>query len=241
MRWIVGDVQGCAAELEALLEAMRFDEGTDELWCTGDVINRGPDSLAAVRLWHGLGGRGVLGNHEVYACRVHSGRSPRKPDTLDELFSAPDRDEIFRRLRSLPVLAHLPGDATVREAWIVHAGLHPAWRDLHATAKRLNAKPHDDDWLESPEISFATRVRCCTSAGERSRHNRAPEDCPPPFRPWEDFYDGDPLIVHGHWAWRGVHRGPNTLGLDSGCVYGGPLTAWCQDEDRIVQVDSRKE
>jgi len=240
MRWIVGDVQGCAAELEALLEATRFDEGTDELWCIGDVINRGPDSLAAVRLWHDLGGRGVLGNHEVYACRVHSGRSPRKPDTLDELFSAPDRDEIFRRLRSLPVLVHLPGDANVREAWIVHAGLHPAWHDLHATARRLNAEPHDDDWLESPEVSFATRVRCCTPTGERSRHNRAPEDCPPPSRPWEDFYDGDALIVHGHWAWRGIHRGPNTLGLDSGCVYGGPLSAWCQEEDRIVQVDSKR-
>ncbi|MFY0534815.1 hypothetical protein [Nannocystis pusilla] len=84
-----------------------------------------------------------------------------------------------------------------------------------------------------------TRVRCCTASGERSKFDRKAEDCPPPYRPWDEFYRGEPMVIHGHWAWRGHYRGPKTMGLDSGCVYGGPLTAWCQDEDRVEQVQSR--
>jgi bis(5'-nucleosyl)-tetraphosphatase (symmetrical) len=66
-----------------------------------------------------------------------------------------------------------------------------------------------------------------------------PQDCEAPYRPWDDLYRGDTLVVHGHWARRGHYRGARTIGLDSGCVYGGKLTAWCQDEDRIVQVAGR--
>ncbi len=65
MRWVVGDVQGCARELEALLEAVRFDPARDELVSVGDLVNKGPDSLAVLRLWHDVEGRGVLGNHDV--------------------------------------------------------------------------------------------------------------------------------------------------------------------------------
>lgn len=244
MRWIVGDLQGCVRELEDLLAAIGFDEHRDELWAAGDVINRGPHSLETARLWRALGGRGVIGNHEVYALCARSGRWPRKSDTLDALYDAPDGEALLGALRDLPALAFLPGDGDgVPDTWLVHAGLHPEWTDLHALASTLGGPeqtgPHDDDWLLSEAVSFATRVRCCTETGERTRFDRQPEDCPPPYQPWDALYAGATRVVHGHWAWRGHYRGPKTIGLDSGCVYGGPLTAWCVEEDRVVQVPAR--
>ena len=240
MRWVVGDVQGCARELERLLAEIRFDPASDELWCAGDLVNRGPESLAAVRLWRDVGGRAVIGNHEVYALCVQSGRWPRKRDTLDAFYAAPEADEILAQLRTLPVLVELPSSGRGPSAWLVHGGLHPRWYDLPSIAAAFEAATRDDDFLESDEVSFATRVRCCTADGVRSKFDRAPQDCPPPYRPWDEHYRGDALIVHGHWAWRGHYRSASgrVMGLDSGCVYGGKLTAWCQDEDRIVQIPS---
>lgn len=239
MRWVVGDVQGCARELDDLLRAIAFDPAQDELWCAGDLVNRGPDSLATVRLWRDLGGKAVIGNHEVYALCVRAGRWPRKGDTLDQFFAADDADALLGTLRELPLLVHLDASSGGRDAWVVHAGVHPQWADLHAVAAELNPLPHDDDWLGHEAVSFATRVRCCTEDGARSRYHLQPEGCPPPYRPWDALYRGETLIVHGHWASRGYYRGPRTIGLDSGCVYGGFLTAWCQEEDRVVQVPSR--
>jgi bis(5'-nucleosyl)-tetraphosphatase (symmetrical) len=236
VRWIVGDLQGCVRELEQLLAAISFNQGRDQLWASGDLINRGPDSLATLRLLRALGARGVIGNHEIYALCARSGHWPRKRDTLDQLFEAPDADELFAWLRALPAMAWLPGVDGGRDVWLVHAGVHPLWTHLHAVAARLDAQEHDDDWLLCDEVSFLTRVRCCTQTGERSSYDRDPEGCPPPHRPWDAFYSGDALIVHGHWAWRGYHRTGNTIGLDSGCVYGGPLTAYCVEEDRVVQI-----
>ena len=83
-------------------------------------------------------------------------------------------------------------------------------------------------------------MRCCTPEGKRSSFDREPEGCPDPYRPWDQLYTGSTLVVHGHWARRGHYRRDNVLGLDSGCVYGGKLTAWCQEEDRIVQVPSQQ-
>jgi bis(5'-nucleosyl)-tetraphosphatase (symmetrical) len=239
VRWVVGDVQGCARELDDVLEWIRFEPGRDELWSLGDLVNRGPDSLAALRLWRDVGGQGLLGNHDVYALLAHAGRRRRKRDTLDELFRSDDGVPLLARLREQPVLVRLAGGDRVRSAWIVHAGLHPRWDDLDAVASRLNDAPHDDAWLEHPDVEFATRVRCCTDEGQRCSHVGPPDDCPSPHRPWDAFYRGPLRVVHGHWARRGAYLGPRTMGLDSGCVYGGMLTAWCQEEDRIVQVPSR--
>jgi bis(5'-nucleosyl)-tetraphosphatase (symmetrical) len=241
MRWIIGDIQGCAWELERLLGEIRFRPGRDELWCLGDLVNRGPSSLAVLEIWQNIGGRGILGNHDIYALRVRAGRRPRKPDTLDRLFEAPEADRLLGELRASPVLVHLAAQSpTGRDAWIVHAGLHPQWSDLDAVAQRLNTRPHDDEWLEHPEVRFATGVRCCTESGKLWRQTGGPSDCPLPYRPWDAYYQGATLVVHGHWAQRGFYRNRRTMGLDSGCVYGGALTAWCQDEDRIVQVPSRR-
>ncbi len=236
MRWVVGDIQGCARELERLLAEIRFDPAQDELWAAGDLVNRGAESLATARLWRDIGGRGVIGNHEVYALCARSGRWPRKRDTLDALFAAHDAEELLDLLRALPALVYLPASGLGPAAWLVHAGLHPQWRALDSVAAALGAGAHDDDWLVRDDVSFATRVRCCTVDGMRSKFDRAPADCPPPFRPWDAFYRGTARVVHGHWAWRGHYRDGAVMGLDSGCVYGGPLTAWCQDEDRVVQI-----
>jgi len=247
VRWIAGDLQGCARELEDLLETIRFDRGRDELWTTGDLINRGPDSLRTLEIWRDVGGRSVVGNHEVYALLAHSGRVRRKSDTLDALFASADVDAWMSRLRALPMMAFLPGDraAKVRDVWVVHGGIDPRWSDLHAVAARVEARTHDDAWLESEEVSFSTRVRSSTAIGECAKHDGAPEGCPPPSVPWNVLYDQraatlrDPaLVVHGHWAWRGHYRTKHVIGLDSGCVYGRGLTAWAMEEDRIVVVPS---
>ena len=241
MRWIVGDLQGCARELEALLRRVDFDAERDELWCVGDLVNRGPDSLAALRLWRSVGGKGVLGNHEVYALSVRAGNWPRKNDTLQELFDAPDADELLDALRRLPLLAQLPGADGTPDHWLVHGGLRPSWTDLPAVAARINAEPHDQDWLEAPDTKFATRVRCVDDAGEMVRFPGRPSERPAGSHPWEtrrhDPGDGS-WVVHGHWAMRGhyISHDKRVVGLDSGCVYGGPLTAYCAETAEVVQI-----
>jgi bis(5'-nucleosyl)-tetraphosphatase (symmetrical) len=240
VRWIVGDIHGCAAELDTLLATVGFDTACDELWSVGDIINRGPDSLAAARLWRDVGGRAVVGNHERYACGVAAGTRPRTRDTLDALFAASDGAELLARLGGLPVLARLGAGDVGRDVWLVHAGLDPRWTDLPGVAARTRSHAHDDDALASTDVVFATEVRCCTAAGVLGPVDDATGNCRAPCHPWDQFYGGPVLVVHGHWARRGHYRGPYTLGLDSGCVYGGCLTAWCQDEDRVVQVPARR-
>jgi bis(5'-nucleosyl)-tetraphosphatase (symmetrical) len=237
MRWVIGDIQGCARELDDLLAQVRFDPTRDVLWSAGDLVNRGPDSLAALRLWRDCAGRAVLGNHDVYALRVHAGHKARKDDTLEALLTAADAAELLAAVRAQPVLVRLEG--APQETWLVHAGVHPHWDDLAAVEQRLSSAVHNDDWLRSDDVAFCIRVRCCLEDGTLLRYSGPPERCPPPYRPWDALYRGTARIVHGHWATRGHYRGPRTIGLDSGCVYGGPLTAWCLEEDRIVQVPSR--
>jgi bis(5'-nucleosyl)-tetraphosphatase (symmetrical) len=240
MRWIIGDVHGCARELDDLLERVRFDERRDELWSVGDLVNRGPDSLAALRLWRDVAGRAVIGNHEVHALLVHGRRRLPKPgDTLERLFRDRDASRWMAQLRALPILVRLEGAGDDDGVWLVHAGLDPRWDDLHELMQRGVEADHDDAWLESEEVACATRIRCCTADGERSKHSEGPATCPPPFAPWDQFYRGRERVVHGHWAARGSYRGGRTIGLDSGCVWGGPLTAWCHEEDRFEQVPSR--
>ncbi len=240
MRWLVGDVQGCARELDDLLRFVGFDPARDELWCVGDLVNRGPESLETLRLWRDVDGHGVIGNHDIYALLAASGaRSRKRADDLQPLFDADDRDALLGRLRALPALVRLAGPGVADDVWCVHAGLDPRWTDLDATAAELESAAHDDDWLQSDDVSFATRVRCCTADGESCRFSGRPEECPPPHRPWDELYRGPLRVVHGHWAMRGHYRTPLVIGLDSGCCYGGSRTAWCHEEDRVVQVPSR--
>src|SRR5580765_7081895 len=114
MRWVVGDIHGCARELGDLLDEIRFDPARDELWSVGDLVNTGPDSLDVLRIWKSAGGRGVIGNHDVYAILARAGRVPRREDRLDELFAAGDADDLLARLRSCPALVHFERDLMPR-------------------------------------------------------------------------------------------------------------------------------
>ncbi len=106
---------------------------------------------------------------------------------------------------------------------VIHAGLHPRWTEDHLRA------------LPVADIDYAVNVRYCDAAGTRPDSDWPPPG--PPFRPWDDFYSGTKRVVFGHWARRGLVVRPRCVGLDTGCVYGGALTAWIAEEDRIVQVD----
>lgn len=201
-RIFVGDVQGCSDPLRRLLAAVGHRPGVDRLYPTGDLVNKGPDSLGVLRLLRDLGAEPVLGNHDLFWLRERRIADPGLRDWL----------------AAQPVVRDL-GDVL-----LVHAGLHPRWQIAGLAARRLSPD----------EIEFATNVRYCTAGGDRP-----PSDWPPPpepFAPWDTFYRGDQTVVFGHWARRGLVRRPRVVGLDTGCVYGGELTAWVAEDDRVVQV-----
>jgi bis(5'-nucleosyl)-tetraphosphatase (symmetrical) len=233
---VVGDLHGCAEPLERLLREIRFDDARDALWCVGDLVNTGPEPVETLALLASVRARSTLGNHDIYAVRAARGWIERRPDRLDPLLAHRDRDRWVDWLASLPLFARLPPSAGRPATTLVHAGLHPGWEDPFGRLEALEAAPRDEAWFTLPDVSFATRVRCCTRSGERSRETGPPSDCRPPFRPWDSWWKGPERVVHGHWARRGHYRLGHSLGLDSGCAYGGPLTAWCLEEDRVVEV-----
>lgn len=238
MRWIVGDVHGCVRELDDLLKLIRFDPATDVLWSCGDLVNTGPESSQVLRLFRDVGGKTVLGNHDIYALRAFDGKAQRRKDRLDELFAADDVEPLLAMLREAPVVEFFRRESG-RDIALLHAGVHPTWRSIEEVTAQLESKERNDDWLQSPELTFLTRVRCCDAAGNQVRFGGKPEDAPPPFRPWDEFYKGEEFVVHGHWAMRGFYRHERTMGLDSACVYGERLTAWCLEEDRVESVPCR--
>jgi len=230
-RIFVGDIQGCRDELERLLEAVRFDPAVDRLEPVGDLVNRGPDSLGTLRLARELGAGGVLGNHDLHLLRAAAGTRPLGPrDTLDEVLAADDRVELLTWLAERP-FARAWGDVL-----LVHAGLDPRWKDpVLALAGLDPLAPH-------PDSDFATRVRYCAPDGARPESDWPPPS--PPFAPWHEQWfatrDERRTLVFGHWARAGLVVGERLRGLDSGCVWGGRLTAWIAEEDRLVQVDATR-
>ncbi len=202
-RIFVGDIQGCIAPLEALLDATGFEAGVDVLYPLGDMVNKGPDSHGVLRLLMKLDAKPVVGNHDLRWLQLVPSHDPEVVQQKDWL-------------RIQPVV-RLFDDVIA-----VHAGLHPKW-----TEKDLSA-------LTAEQKSFAITVRYCDPDG-----NKPPLDWPPPgppYRPWYDFYQGEKRVVFGHWARQGLYVSDKVIGLDSGCVYGGQLSAWIAEEDRIVQV-----
>ena len=221
----IGDIQGCRAELERLLAKVRFDPASDRLEPVGDFVNRGPDSLGTLRLLRSLNAGGVLGNHDVHLLRVAAGRRGlRSEDTLDELLAAPDRDELLGWLRGRPFCKELPG------VLLVHAGLHPQWEDPVRELQGL------DPLERKASARFATSVRCCAEDGALA------DEEAPGFPPWFEHWRGRDrrTIVFGHWARRGLVAQPGFRGLDTGCVWGGRLTAWIAGEDRLLHVPAER-
>ena len=121
---------------------------------------------------------------------------------------------------------------------VVHAGLQPRWTNLSAVAAEVNrAVPAHLSGFADTRIAFATEVRYCDAGGRRPAQDDPPPR--PPFTPWDHWYSGPRTVVFGHWARRGLVTGGRVRGLDTGCVYGGALTAWIAEEDRFVQVPGR--
>jgi bis(5'-nucleosyl)-tetraphosphatase (symmetrical) len=208
-RVFIGDLQGCADELEDLLEALAYDPTRHELFFVGDLVNRGPASARVLRRVMDLGAS----------------------DTFQDVLEASDRDVLLQWLRIRPLV----------EAWddavLVHAGLHPRWGDPRTVAAPIEAAiasgeiPHGD-----ADLDFLVEVRHCDADGNRPRDESNPG---PRFAPWDRHYEGRRTVVCGHWAARGFVRTERVCSLDTGCVWGGALTAWIFEEDRFVSVPAR--
>jgi bis(5'-nucleosyl)-tetraphosphatase (symmetrical) len=232
-RVFLGDVQGCADELDDLLGALGYDPTRHQLWFAGDLVNRGPASVRVLRRVIELGAESVLGNHDVHLLAVAAGLEPKRDaDTFDDVLAAPDGAALLAWLRHRPLVE------TWDDVVLVHAGVHPAWDDPKAVALPLEQRIAAGDLpLDDPALWFLTNVRECTAAGEPVE----PADGPHPgAAAWDRFYRGRRVVVCGHWASRGLVVRERLRALDSGCVWGGRLTAWIAEEDRLVSVPARR-
>jgi bis(5'-nucleosyl)-tetraphosphatase (symmetrical) len=228
----------------------------------GDLVNRGPDSLACLRFVKGLGARAVtvLGNHDLHLVCVAEGvEKRRKRDTLDEVLQAPDRDELVAWVREQPLMHVENGFA------LVHAGLLPVWtvpkaRALAAEVEaRLRGTAHRDflermygdepsrwsDALEGIErlrviVNAMTRLRVCDAGGAMVLEFKGePGDAQPGCTPWFDMpgrLSADHTVVCGHWSALGLSVRPDLLSLDSGCVWGRSLTAVRLEDRALFEV-----
>jgi bis(5'-nucleosyl)-tetraphosphatase (symmetrical) len=260
--YAIGDIQGCYLELQSLLKTIAFDPAHDQLWFVGDLVNRGPQSLEVLRLVKSLGNAAitVLGNHDLHLLAVATGvAKTHHGDTLDKILSAPDCDELLTWLRHRPLL-HVAGQFVM-----VHAGLLPDWTIKQASklAREVEATLRGDDYVSflqqmygnQPDawdaklrghkrrrliINAMTRMRICNKFGEmefkfKGEMLHIPED----YQPWFTLpqrASRDETIIFGHWSALGLLMQNNVIALDTGCLWGGTLTAICLENQEIFQV-----
>jgi bis(5'-nucleosyl)-tetraphosphatase (symmetrical) len=249
--YAIGDVQGCYDELLRLLDAITFNEHNDQLWFVGDLVNRGPKSLETLRFIKALGDSAiaVLGNHDMHllaaACSVPSSNTKA---ALKEVLAAPDRDELIDWLRHRPLFHHN------EHFCMVHAGIPPQW-DFNQTKKMaqeveralqgsdykslLKAMYGDkpDIWSPilrgTPRLRFIincfTRMRYCDAGGRLDfSFNGKPSSQPTNLMPWfavPNRKSLDMKIIFGHWSSLGYYQGDGCYAIDTGCLWGGQLTA----------------
>jgi bis(5'-nucleosyl)-tetraphosphatase (symmetrical) len=260
--YAIGDVQGCYTELVQLLEKVRFDANRDRLWFVGDLVNRGSDSLAVLRLVKSLGGRAmvVLGNHDLHLLAVAEGVAELHPsDTLNEILAAPDRGDLLFWLRHQKLLY------AENNFVLVHAGLLPDWTVEQAVTLASEAEQvlqgdqyvdllmrmygnQPDHWRDELAgydrlrviINAFTRLRICTDDGEMEfKFKGEAKDIPNGYRPWFDVpqrASADATVVFGHWSALGLLRQENIIALDTGCLWGGTLTAIRLEDREVFQV-----
>lgn len=259
--YAIGDIQGCFRTLEGLLERVGFDPARDRLWLVGDLVNRGPRSLEVLRWAVGLGDRlvAVLGNHDLHLLATAAGdRKPRRLDTLEAVLAAPDREALIDWLRRRPLL-HREGDTV-----LVHAGLARDWTVEEAAAQAAAASTalSAPDWQaflgryyggrpqDAVEAALYEAIRTLTTVRAIREADGAlvssfsgpPAERPAGTVPWFEApgrRSAEAQVVFGHWAALGLHRAPNVVALDSGCVWGGPLTAWRLEDGAIFQEPRR--
>ena len=257
-RYVIGDIQGCLEPLQRLLDILPMGS-EDQLWFTGDLVNRGPHSLEVLRLIKGLGSgvRTILGNHDLHLLCVAEGfAKTHKGDTLETILEAADRDELLTWLRSQP-LAIKEDDYLM-----VHAGVFPSWsaEQTHRLAKEVQvflSSPHYRDFLavmygNMPDawndalngldrlrgiINALTRMRLCSPEGIMNfSHKGELADAPPGLIPWFELPNritANNTVIFGHWSAMGLVLKPNLIGVDTGCLWGRTLTA-VRLEDRTV-------
>jgi bis(5'-nucleosyl)-tetraphosphatase (symmetrical) len=251
--YAIGDIQGCSSAFAALLDAVAFDATRDRLWLVGDLVNRGPDSLGVLRRVMALGDCAtcVLGNHDLHLLATAAGRrEPRPTDTFQAVLDAPDADEILDWLRHRKLLHH---DPRTKRA-LVHAGIPPQWNVYEARdhAEEIETLLRSADWRaalgamygDEPTawsedldeasrwrytINALTRMRYCDRRGRLDMTQSGPPGTQPRgLVPWFDVpgrLAHNTHIVFGHWAALGLLIRNDVTALDSGCVWGGALTA----------------
>lgn len=249
--YAIGDLQGCFDELLALLELIAFDARHDQLWFAGDLVNRGPRSLETLRFVRSLNAVTVLGNHDLHLLASAGIPQRRKrKDTLQAIMEAPDARQLLDWLRHQPLLHH---DAKLGYT-LVHAGLPPQW-DLataRACAGEIEQVLRSDKYTEflaamygndpniwSPALkglerlrfitNCFTRLRYCDSNGRLALEEKGPPGSQPQhLRPWFDWPDRKSRtmkMLFGHWSTLGAYDAPGIHALDTGCLWGGKLTA----------------
>ncbi len=263
--YAIGDIQGCHAEFCQLLDLIGFSPQADRLWLAGDLVNRGPESLAVLREVKALGNAAVsvLGNHDFHLLMVANGHAVQHDDdTLTPILDAPDCDELVAWLAARPLMVR------EGERLLVHAGLLPSWTADAALAcarevETMLASSHADAFLsvlysDEPRtwrddlagfdrlraiVNACTRLRFCTAQGTMEfREKRGVDAAPSGYRPWFEHASrasGNVTVVCGHWSTVELKFNPNLLMLDSGCLWGGTLTAVRLDDRRVYQVPSR--
>ena len=267
--WVIGDIQGCFESFDALLEMLDPDPGTDRIWLAGDLVNRGPDSLAVLRRAMRMGAECVLGNHDLHLLAVaHGARPCAASDTFGPVLEAPDRERLLDWLRRRPLLHH---DEEI--GWtMVHGGLPPDW-DL-ATARRRAAEVEEvlageraaaflahlygdeasaeetagDGWGRLRyTLNALTRIRYVNGDGRLDLSfagppERRPEGLVPWFSAPARRSRGE-RVVFGHWATLDldpeIAERENVRHVDTGCVWGGRLTALDLQSGAVRWVDCR--
>jgi bis(5'-nucleosyl)-tetraphosphatase (symmetrical) len=251
--YAIGDIQGCGAAFDALLRRLSFRPSRDRLWLVGDLVNRGPDSLRVLRRVMDLGRSVtcVLGNHDLHLLATVAGKRELSPaDTFAHVLSAPDAKHIIDWLRHRPLLHY---DARAKRV-LVHAGIPPVWtiQQARAQARDVETLLRSTRWRAALRtmygnepaawsrkldhhdrrrytINALTRMRYCDRRGRLDFSESGPPGSQPKgLKPWFDFDERRSRSVHivfGHWAALGLMRRADVTALDSGCVWGGALTA----------------
>lgn len=271
--YAIGDIQGCYEELLDLLDKIKFDQTRDRLWFTGDLVNRGPQSLDVLRFVKQLGDQAVvtLGNHDLHLLAVAlQQENIRDKDTVDEILAAPDRTELLDWLRSRPLLHH----DTDPGFTLIHAGLAPQWdliqaRELAREVEQALTAENSNEFFaqmygNTPEcwsddlagwnrlrviVNAFTRLRYCDAAGHLALKAKGPPGTQPEmYQPWFTIparRTRNEKILFGHWST--VYSGNiknfqeyNVYPLDTGCLWGGSLTALRLEDETWFSVPSRQ-
>lgn len=258
--WIIGDIQGCANSLRQLLAHTELQKKNALFIFVGDLVNRGPDSVGVLRQIMALKERAltVLGNHDIHLLGVAAGvRQLNRSDTLHSVLDAPDAHSLLEWLRHQPLALHVAGHL------VIHAGLHPTWQlqTVLTLAKEVQETLQADDWQNrigalfgnQPDlwradldpikrqrytVNALTRLRHFDSEGRIDAKYKGAPSTDNQLTPWFAMPNKqiELPVIFGHWSTLGLYLEADAIGIDTGCLWGGQLTAIRLSDRFIVQV-----